>query len=161
MDEQMMLNVFYAVCAGLVIVVIMLVVWMLVLGSRLKKLRKQYMAVMGNTGVTNIEDVVVDVKDRLEEQKQQAEKLNKRVEAVEAKLPQMKGKVGIIRYNAFSDGGSDLSFSIAIVNAENDGAVFSGLHGRDSTYVYAKPLHKGESAYPLTPEEKQAIESAK
>lgn len=161
MDDQMMLNVFYAVCAGLVLVVMMMFVWMLVLGSRLKKLRKQYVAVMGNTGVTNIEDVVIDVKDRLEEQKQQAEKLNKRVEAVESTLPQMKGKVGIIRYNAFSDGGSDLSFSLAIVNAENDGAVFSGLHGRDSTYIYAKPLQKGESAYPLTPEEKQAIESAK
>lgn len=161
MDDQMMLNVFFAVCAGLVLVVIMLFVWMLVLGSRLKKLRKQYVAVMGNTGVTNVEDVVVDVKDRLEEQKQLAEKLNKRIEAVESTLPQMKGKVGIIRYNAFSDGGSDLSFSLAIVNAENDGAVFSGLHGRDSTYIYAKPLQKGESAYPLTPEEKQAIESAK
>jgi hypothetical protein len=161
MDDQTMLNVFYAVCSGLVLLVIMLFAWMLVLGSRLKKLRKQYVTVMGDTGMTNIEDVVIDVKTRLEEQKQQAEKLTKRVDAVESELPQMKGKVGIVRYNAFSDGGSDLSFSLAIVNAENDGAVFSGLHSRDNTYVYAKPLQKGESAYPLTPEEKQAIQSAK
>ncbi|MHA6481603.1 DUF4446 family protein [Paenibacillus sp. strain BS8-2] len=161
MDDQMMLNVFYLICSGLVVLVIALFVWMLVLGAKLKKLRKQYVAVMGNTGITNIEEVVIEVKDQLAGQKEQAEKLTERVGMIEAELPQMKGKVGIIRYNAFSDGGSDLSFSLAIVNADNDGAVFSGLHSRDNTYVYAKPLQKGQSTYPLTPEEKQAILSAK
>jgi len=160
MDEQI-LNVFYAVCLALVLLVIVLFIWLGVLGSRLKKLRKQYVAVMGNTGITNIEDVMLEVKNRLEEQEQQAEKLAKRVDAVETELPQVKGKVGIVRYNAFSDGGNDLSFSLAIVNEEKDGAVFSGLHSRESTYVYAKPVQKGESNYPLTPEEKQAIQSAK
>ncbi|MDQ6421892.1 DUF4446 family protein [Paenibacillus sp. LHD-117] len=160
MDEQI-LNVFYLVCMALAVLVIVLLIWVATLGARLKKLRKQYVAVMGNTGITNIEDVVMEVKNRLEEQRQHSEKLTKRVETIESELPQVKGKVGIVRFNPFSDGGSDLSFSLAIVNEEKDGAVFSSLHSRENSYVYAKPVVKGESNYPLTPEEKQAILAAK
>jgi ABC-type lipoprotein release transport system permease subunit len=160
MDEQLM-YLMGGIGAAILLLVIILIVWIAIIGSRLKKLRKQYVAVMGNTGISNLEDVILELKQKLNEQEQQEEKLKKRVDAVESELPLVKGKIGIIRYNAFSEGGSDLSFSLAIVNEEKDGVVFSGLHGRDNTYMYAKPLQKGESNYPLTPEEKQVILLAK
>jgi ABC-type lipoprotein release transport system permease subunit len=160
MDEWYLEPVFM-ITVAIALVVIILMIWLSVLGSRLKKLRKQYVAVMGNTGVTNIEDVVLEMKSMLQSQKEQINSLQNQLNAVQIEMPKMKSKLGIIRYNAFSDGGSDLSFSLAVVNEEKDGAVFSGLHSRDNTYVYAKPLEKGESAYTLTPEEKKAIESAK
>lgn len=160
MDEWYLEPIFM-ITVVIALVVVLLMIWLSVLGSRLKKLRKQYVAVMGNTGVTNIEDVVVDLKSMLQLQKEQITSLESQLKAVKQEMPQMKSKLGIIRYNAFSDGGSDLSFSLAIVNEEKDGAVFSGLHSRDNTYVYAKPLEKGESAYTLTPEERKAIEAAK
>lgn len=151
----------FLVAVAIALVVIILLMWLSVLGSRLKKLRKQYVAVMGNTGVTNIEDVVIEMKNMLQSQKEQIDSLQNQLRAVQQDMPKMKSKLGIIRYNAFSDGGSDLSFSLAIVNEEKDGAVFSGLHSRDNTYVYAKPLEKGESNYTLTPEERKAIDTAK
>ncbi|MFD0590215.1 DUF4446 family protein [Paenibacillus sp. GCM10027627] len=160
MDEWY-LNPFNIVAAVLMVLFIVLLIWMAVIGSRLKKLRKQYVAVMGDTGVTNVEDVVVDLKNQLQAQKEQTESLKQQLAAVQATLPHMKSKIGIHRFNAFSDGGSDLSFSIAIMNDHKDGAVFSGLHSRESTYVYAKPVEKGESPYPLTPEERKAIAEAK
>lgn len=145
----------------LALIVLILLVWVAMLGSRLKKLRKQYIDVMGNTGITNIEDVIASMKAQQETQRMESEKLQGRLSAVEAALPEMKSKVGIIRYNAFSDGGNDLSFSLAILNQSKDGVVFSGLHNRESTYIYAKPLSQGESPYPLTPEERKAIQEAK
>lgn len=160
MDEWYLEPVFL-VTVAIALVVIILLMWLSVLGSRLKKLRKQYVAVMGNTGVTNIENVVIEMKSMLQSQKEQINSLQNQLRAVQQDVPKMKSKLGIIRYNAFSDGGSDLSFSLAIVNEEKDGAVFSGLHSRDNTYVYAKPLEKGESNYTLTPEERKAIDAAK
>ena len=71
-----------------------------------------------------------------------------------------KGNIGIHRYNAFAERGSDLSFSLAIINDEKDGMVMSGIHGRDNTFVYAKPVKEGQSAYTLTPEEIEAINLA-
>jgi len=160
MDEWY-LDPIFIITVVLALFVLLLFIRVLALGSKLKKLRKQYLAVMGDTGITNIEEVVVDLKNQLDEQREMIDRMQGELKSVQTTLPQMKTKLGIHRYNAFSDGGSDLSFSIAIVNEEKDGAVFSGLHSRESTYVYAKPVEKGESPYPLTPEERKAMQEAK
>ncbi|GKU77141.1 DUF4446 family protein [Paenibacillus sp. L3-i20] len=159
--EEWYLEPFNVVAIIMAVLVIVLLIRMSVIGRRLKKLRKQYVDVMGDTGVTNIEEVVISLKNDLESQRLQTEQLQQQMATMQATLPKMKSKIGIHRYNAFSDGGSELSFSLAIVNDEKDGAVFSGLHNRESTYVYAKPVVKGDSPYPLTPEERKSIEEAK
>lgn len=159
--EDWTTNPMNAVTVVLVLLVIVLFIWIAVIGGRLKKLRKQYTAVMGNTGVTNFEEIIIELKEELATQKQEAMQLKAQLKEVQIALPQQKGKIGIHRYNAFSNQGSDMSFSIAIINDAKDGAVFSGLHSRDNTYVYAKPIDKGESPYPLTPEERKAILDAK
>ena len=65
--------------------------------------------------------------------------------------------MGVVRFNPFHDTGGDQSFAIALVDGHGNGVVLSSLHARDVTRVYAKPLHKWESDYSLTDEEKQAI----
>jgi hypothetical protein len=145
----------------LALLVIVLFIRVSIVSRRMKKLRKQYVEVMGNTGITNLEDVIIDLKQSITAQELQSEKLQKQLEQVKDLQQQEKGRVGVLRYNAFSDKGSDLSFSIAVVNASQDGVVISGLHSRDNTYVYAKPINKGESNYTLTPEERKAIAEAK
>ncbi|CAM4377351.1 DUF4446 domain-containing protein [Paenibacillus endophyticus] len=159
--EDWTTNPMNAVTVGIALLVILLFVWIAVVGGRLKKLRKQYTAVMGNTGVTNMEEVIIQLKEGLAEQQQANIVLKAQLADVQAALPLQKSKVGIVRYNAFAEQGSDLSFSIAIINQEKDGAIFSGIHSRENTYVYAKPVEKGESTYPLTPEERKAIHEAK
>lgn len=69
----------------------------------------------------------------------------------------MKSKVAMKRYNAFGERGNDLSFSLAILDDNHSGIVLSSLHNRENSYIYAKPLEKGESPYPLSPEEKEVI----
>ncbi|WP_139990850.1 DUF4446 family protein [Paenibacillus paridis] len=154
-------NPMNAVTVGITLLVIILFIWISIVGRRLKKLRKQYTAVMGSTGITNIEEVIVELKESLAAQQQENQHIKAQLAEVQKTLPKQKGKVGVVRYNAFAEQGSDLSFSIAIINDDMDGAIFSGIHSRDNTYVYAKPVEKGESAYPLTPEERKAILEAK
>lgn len=69
-------------------------------------------------------------------------------------------KVGIIRYNAFKDVGSDLSFAIALLDRNDNGVVFNGLYGSESSNIYAKPIKAGVSKYQLSEEEKTALEIA-
>ncbi len=69
-------------------------------------------------------------------------------------------RFGMIRFNAFDNTGSDLSFALAMTNASRNGFVLSGIYGRDESRVYAKPIVNGESTYALTKEEKKAIEEA-
>jgi len=69
-------------------------------------------------------------------------------------------KVGIVRYNPFSNVGGKQSFSIALLDGNNDGIVLTSLYGREGSRVYAKPLKNGVSEYSLSSEEKEAIEAA-
>ncbi|MFX3634974.1 MAG: DUF4446 family protein [Candidatus Pristimantibacillus sp.] len=145
----------------LTLLIIIAFIRLSVVGSRLKKLRKQYVEVMGNTGVSNLEEVIIELRKTIDIQEEQSQRLRVQLDEVQRLQMQEKGRVGVLRYNAFADQGSDLSFSIAIVNATQDGVVLSGIHSRENTYVYAKPVDKGESTHPLTPEERKAIAEAK
>lgn len=69
-------------------------------------------------------------------------------------------KVGLVRFNAFQNVGSDLSFALALLDRENNGIVLNGIYGSDSSNIYAKPIKNGESTYQLSEEEKEAIEIA-
>lgn len=69
-------------------------------------------------------------------------------------------KTGLVRYNAFQDVGSDLSFAVALLDRDNNGVVLNGLYGSDSSNIYAKPIKDGKSTYQLSDEEKYALEIA-
>ena len=69
-------------------------------------------------------------------------------------------KIGIVRYNAFRDVGSDLSFAIALLDRNDNGVVLNGLYGSEYSNIYAKPIKNGVSKYQLSDEEKTAIELA-
>lgn len=98
------------------------------------------------------------------EKVQKVEEINKEIiqycESLDQKYDGVLQKVGMIRYNAFQDVGSDLSFAVAILNNEDTGIVLNGIYARDMSNIYAKPIVKGTSKYTLTKEEKEAIRRA-
>ena len=69
-------------------------------------------------------------------------------------------KIGIVRYNAFKDTGSDLSFALALLDEDNTGVVMNGIYSREMSNIYAKPVEKGKSPYTISEEEKLAIDKA-
>lgn len=69
-------------------------------------------------------------------------------------------KVGFVRYNAFGDMGSELSFSIAFLDNFLNGFILTSIYGREHSTCYAKPIKDGKSIYPLSAEEIQAIDRA-
>lgn len=69
-------------------------------------------------------------------------------------------KVGMVRYNAFKDTGSDLSFALALLDENNDGVVLNGIYSREMSNIYAKSVENGNSRHTLSEEERQAIDKA-
>ncbi|OHA62026.1 MAG: hypothetical protein A2117_01930 [Candidatus Wildermuthbacteria bacterium GWA2_46_15] len=87
--------------------------------------------------------------------------LSRELEELKAQSRLFFKKVGFIRYNPFLGVGGDQSFSLALLDENNDGIVITSLFSREGNRVYAKTVEKGQSSYPLSEEEKQAIEKAK
>ena len=81
--------------------------------------------------------------------------------ALRADIAQALRHVAVVRYDAFGDMGGRLSFSAAVVDDRGDGLVFSSIHARGESRTYAKGVVGGRSDATLTPEEQQALASAR
>jgi hypothetical protein len=69
--------------------------------------------------------------------------------------------VAVIRYDALQEMSGQLSFSLALLNAEGDGIVLSSINGRAETRTYAKAVVAGKGSQDLSPEEEEAIRVAR
>ena len=119
---------------------------------------KNFMKKLGNG--KNIEEDLENIMykvDRVE--KQNAEIMNF-CKGLDEDLSKCIQKVGIVRYSAFKDTGSDLSFAVALLDENNDGVVFNGIYSREMSNIYAKPVEKGNSSYTLSEEEAESIRRA-
>jgi len=138
------------IVGGFVLLILWMLIWNLIQGSKLRKMKRRYELMMKGAGVQDLETLLIDLKmqqdkieDVQEEQKQQLTQIQKW-------MPMQKSKIGIKRYNAFGEKGNDLSFSIAIINDQQDGVVLTGLYNRDGSFVYAKGLERGVTACALS-----------
>ncbi len=101
---------------------------------------------------------VLGVLKNLEER---LKKTDKKLQILEKNSKFFLQKVGIIRFNPFSEVGSNQSFSIALLDNNNDGVVITSLYSREENRVYGKPIKNGISEYSLSKEEIRAIKRAK
>jgi hypothetical protein len=69
-------------------------------------------------------------------------------------------KMGLVRFNPFKEIGGDHSFSLALLDGKDTGVIVTGLHTRERTRVYMKPIKGGKCEYELSDEEKKALAKA-
>jgi len=105
--------------------------------------------------------------ENLKEVLRELEGLEKKIGGLSQELDNLKKeskfcvqKIGIVRYNPFSEVGGDQSFSIALLDGSDNGVVITSLYARDGNRAYAKPIKNCKSEYSLSNEEKQAISRA-
>lgn len=128
---------------------------------KLNKIKREYSEFMKKLGSgKNIDEDLKAYIGRVEK----VENLNKEIiqycERLDKTVDTCIQKVGMVRYNAFKDVGSNLSFALALLDNNNNGVVLNGIYSRDNSNIYAKPLKDGKSEYVLSEEEKEAIEKA-
>lgn len=141
-------------------IVILLVLYIINIAN-LKKLRNSYLKFMSKLGNgENLEEIMKTYINRVNEVEKKNDEIINYCNKIDNNIKICSQKVGIVRYNAFKDTGSDLSFSLAILDDYNNGVVLNGIYARDSSNIYAKPVENGESKYVLSNEEKEAIYKA-
>ncbi|MBI4062547.1 DUF4446 family protein [Candidatus Gottesmanbacteria bacterium] len=70
-------------------------------------------------------------------------------------------RIGIVRFNPFSDTGGAQSFSLAIIDAGDNGIVMTSLYARNGNRWYVKEIVSGKGkGVPLSREEESAIKHA-
>jgi hypothetical protein len=87
--------------------------------------------------------------------------LRQEVAALRAEARGALRHLGLVRYDAFADVGGRLSWSLALVDDGGNGVVLTAIHGRSEARSYAKSLAGWTSEQPMSPEEEDAVASAK
>lgn len=128
---------------------------------KLRKINKNYKTFMKKIGNgNNIDEMLKSYIQKVEEVDGKAKELNLYCNKLEENISLCIRKVGMVRYSAFRDTGSDLSFALALLNDNNDGVILNGIYSREMSNIYAKQVYSGKTSNKLSEEERRALEIA-
>lgn len=128
---------------------------------KLNKINKKHNIFLKKLGKgENIAEMLKKYIEKVEEVENKNQELTKYCNKLDKEITLCIQKIGIVRYSAFKDTGSDLSFALALLDDNNDGVILNGIYSREMSNIYAKQIKKGEAKNKLSEEEKQALERA-
>ena len=146
---------------GLVAISLLLFIILIVNIVQIKKLKKRYDVFMSGKTAKSLEDTLLKRLDQVDELIA-ANSANEN--SINTLFDKMKGtfqKVGLVKYDAFHEMGGKLSFSLALLNEDEDGFVLNAVHSREGCYTYIKEIIGGNSIIVLADEEQEALDMAK
>ena len=88
------------------------------------------------------------------------DKNRKDIESLYKKFEGAFQKIGIIKYDAFNQMGGKLSFSLALLDENDNGFILNSVHSSEGCYSYTKEIKNGLSEISLGEEEKKALDMA-
>lgn len=125
-----------------------------------KRHKKRYDSLTRGLSGANIEDLFLKINGDILSINRDINLLEDNIRSLQNRLNFAVQKVGFVRYKAFGNTGSDLSYSIALLDNYNNGFIVSSIYGRENTVGFGKSIINGKANVPLSPEEVQAIEKA-
>lgn len=154
-------NLTYIV-GGLGISVAIMFVVIIMLYMDVSHLKKRYREMMtGEETGANFENMLLEHIKKTDKALEENEQLRMKNKQIDELLDTAVTRVGVVRFRAFEDMGSDLSYAVAMLDSANNGVVLSSIFGRDDSRSYVKPIEDGKcDKYTLTTEEEEAIRQA-
>jgi len=141
--------------------VVGVLVWLSVLSFYLYKTINHYNKLINLSKEDNLSSVLEKIIKELNVNKEEIENLRREIEVLEKSGISHIQKLGLLRYNPFTDVGGDQSFALSLLDGNNNGVVVTSLHGRDQTRWYGKKVDNGEGAeHQLSEEEKKVIKES-
>lgn len=143
------------------LLLVLLLTWNVFLHLALRKIKAVNRELWRGGKVKNLEELLLEQAKNLKVLDKDIQELYAISNEINSLALRGIHKVSAIRFNPFKDVGGNQSFSIALLNGKNSGITITALYTKEGTRVYAKAIVAGESpAFPLTEEEKRAIETA-
>ena len=131
------------ILAGLILAVILLFSLCIILFLKIGRERKRYDIFMGTSRRPdmNLEMKINSYFESVESIEQKYSKLLDMVTDMDAIMSENIQKVGIVRYNPFDEMGGNLCFAVALLDANDNGVVLNGIHGRSEEHTSELQSH--------------------
>jgi hypothetical protein len=86
--------------------------------------------------------------------------LRTRLALLESQAGRSLQNVGFVRFNAFPDVGSELSYALAVVDERGNGFIVSSIYSREEVRTYAKAVRNFTADKEVSSEEREALAQA-
>ena len=136
----------------MILVLLILIIVQMVQASKLKKRLNRFL--MGNDGMSMEQDIISLIEDN-KFLKIDADKNKKEMRELRRKFEHSYQKMGLVKYDAFQQMGGQLSFSLCLLDNNNNGFIINSVHSAEGCYSYTKEIKAGESSLLLGEEEKE------
>lgn len=123
----------------------------------LKKLTKIRNFFSQDEQPANLEEIINSISVKLKKLESYKESSLQTIGELQAQLNTAHQKISIHKYSAFAEVGGSLSFTLAVLDKNNDGYILTNIVGRDQSRIYCKQIHKGISEQQLTAEEQKTL----
>ena len=147
---------FIATYALILILIILIIVQVV----KLSKLSKRYKKFMSGKNAKSLEKDIIGLYEDNKFIKASAEKNKSDIRLLYKKLSGTFQKVGIVKYDAFEQMGGQLSFSLALLDENDNGFILNSVHSTEGCYSYTKEIRNGSCDISLGNEEREALNIA-
>lgn len=151
-----------AILIGSIAVNVVLTAIILLFIFKLKNIEKHYSEFISKfNSDENIENTFKEIEKMVNNVNEENKIIKSNYKSLEKQLNECFQNIGIVKYDAFDDVGSKLSFAIALLDNKDKGFIINSVYGRSSSNVYAKRIENGNSLQTLSEEEISALNKAK
>jgi hypothetical protein len=132
----------------------------LIVGFRLRKVRREYRVLLGESGQQDLVTAAGRAVQQMDGLSKRLDELYSRHENAHTGSRRALQRFGIVRYDAFEEMGGRISFSLALLDDHGDGVVLTSINGRTEARTYVKPIVGLNSEHNLSDEEREAMAAA-
>ncbi len=149
----------YLILAILIILVV-LIVFNMIMIMKYNELNDKYQDFMRGSNGKSMEERILDRFKEVDSVKEKMGEMITRVGELENARDTSFKKMAIERYDAYKEMGGKLSYSVCLLNDDDDGFIMTSMHNREGCYTYIKEVIKGNTFVLLSDEEKNVLEEA-
>ena len=154
--EQLMLYIMIA----LSVICVILAVLVITVLCKLKTLKRRIDSLSRGKDTESLEEIILNFFERVESLEEGEEMTRAALNAIKDNLKITYQKKGLVKYDAFREMSGALSYSLALLDKENNGVLISSMYSREGCYTYAKDIKNGECKINLSEEEAEALKQA-
>ena len=148
------------ILVGIVAMLLILLIILIVLIVKYSKIKKRYDKFMRGKNASSLEDDMHGVFEDMKLLKNNVDKNKKDIRILYKNMERTFQKLGIVKYDAFNTIGGQLSFSLALLDENNDGFIMNAVHSSEGCYSYTKEIKGGTCKISLGEEEQRALDIA-
>lgn len=145
---------------GMSVLILTLMVLVIIQMVNTSKLKKKYNKFMQGKDAKSLEKDIIGLYEDNKFIKTSVEKNRKDIRDLYKKMESSLQKVGVVKYDAFKQMGGQLSFSLALLDENDNGFILNSVHSTEGCYSYTKKIENGQCDIMLGDEEKQALNIA-